>query len=113
MAEVDLREEGTFHRAGFIFKGEKLHGLALFGAHHLAGDEPAREAYFLTGHGQQGAGREGVESFSAPLEEHDGVMGAEKTEDAVLFACPPLVPSGTLWYPLGTVRQKVSAPSSF
>ena len=86
VAEVDLRENVTFHRAGFIFESKKLHGLALFGAHHLACDEPAQEAYLLTGHCNQDAGREGVEAFSGPVEEHDGVMGAEKNEDAVFVA---------------------------
>lgn len=41
-------KQGAFHQAGFIFKGEELHGLALFGSDDLAGDQPTKKAYRAT-----------------------------------------------------------------
>ena len=41
VAVVDLGEEDRFVGAGGVLEGEELHGVAVFGKHGLAGDQPA------------------------------------------------------------------------
>ncbi len=39
---VGLREKGGFHQTGLVLEGQKLHGIAVLGADHLAGDRAGR-----------------------------------------------------------------------
>ena len=36
---IGVGEKRSFHQAGLIFKGQKLHGVSVFGMNHLAGDQ--------------------------------------------------------------------------
>ena len=42
---IGFGEKGGFHNTGFILEGQKFHGVAVFGGNHLAGDQPAGQAY--------------------------------------------------------------------
>ena len=44
-AAVGLGEKSGFNEPGLVLERQKLHGLALLGFHHFAGDEPTGEAY--------------------------------------------------------------------
>ena len=75
-AVVGFGEEGGLHDAGFIFKGEKLHGVAASGVDDFTRDEPAGKAHPLAPPVWQCLGPDRVEPAHGGLEKGHGVLPA-------------------------------------
>ena len=83
-ALINLGEKSALHQAGFVLKGEKLHGLPVFGADNFAGDQPAEKTNLLAMspaaavQADQLSGRQGSGPLALLGKKSDGMDAAEK-----------------------------------